>query len=1062
MPAAASDIAVADEEQVFACPLLACIGLTTMKATDFEAHVKAHTRKDRSNVRKRAHDMSMQLGFEICTICDWVYDQGHQCKGPVPTKFIPAKAPLHLFEDLSWDAIFSLPSDKRSWAKMPRRCKLLFQEILTNMYWYVSGIDGADERYENSWKALCMLPAMVAQRAQRDESRKILQTRLVAIVDGEEQFWQKRIEQVTALKPRSRMQQKKKTGGIMSEANIMARLASGDISSAMQLTERDSAPVKVTRSVLDQLEAKFPVPEDGDMFHTEQRRVDLLKEILEEATMGPIEVTPLDLQAALSKLRCNRAAGGDGTTPEAIKLIQLEALVGVVSRIVKAEAPKAFLDHLFGGRVAPIPKSDGTPRPVSVAASLSKLISNIFAGKMVAAVQSKCGERQMALGQSGGTELVAAAVMAYFQKFPNGCMVQLDLKNAFHCIDRQKMLELFRQEYPEFWKPVGLVYGRANKMVMPRDGTGKEPEVVDMIKGIRQGDPMSTAIMCAVIDGALREVARKLADAGGALMGFADDQMALGPPEALVEFWEAAKPALAKWGLEVAPAKSKIVSLGSSDDADEVHEVTGLELQQEGMNILGHLIGGDEYVQAQLESDLERLAKTAERLGEMRSTQGAFRLLWQSFTMKAQYRVKLNHSIKVEEYAQGFDKLVADVLAALIGLPVNELSMNQAQLGMKSGGLSLRRLERVVLPARVQTWARVAHVVHGDDNGFRFESNVVGWFEEAFGGELGQMIQRDLDSVRVVYDELSALGKQTPGNAEYQDLYPREVEDLRGNFKNLQKRITEMVDRLAAANLQTGWAASGDVAREQRLMALKQAQAPLSWAWLLALPNGHLHNIKAHMFSNMLAVRIGFEVEHFHIKDDQPFCQCGTRLTIDHAMGCTRIQGSHVYGRHNAITNLATQALSGGQASQVRVEPRGVYLQYGDGGPDMSYRDLQGGLTLVDVSVASARTGVNRPALMTQTLVLAKKRERKKRSENVDRAKANAAAFTPLVFEARGGFGESALKYFKQAARANRTFDSAIQPWEYNCHFQYYTKAVSVALIRGSAQNLALAFKLSR
>ena len=128
----------------------------------------------------------------------------------------------------------------------------------------------------------------------------------------------------------------------------------------------------------------------------------------------------------------------------------------------------------------------------------------------------------------------------------------------------------------------------------------------------------------------------------------------------------------------------------------------------------------------------------------------------------------------------------------------------------------------------------------------------------------------------------------------------------------------------------------------------------------------------------------------------------------------------------------------------------------------MSYRQRNGTLVLTDVSVVAARGNTNRQRLMTKTGVLAKAREVKKRKENEAHAKANKAKFIPLVFEARGGFGEDAIKFFKSAARANRAFERSIQPWEYNSHFQYYTKAVSVALARGSAQNLALALKYSK
>ena len=75
---------------------------------------------------------------------------------------------------------------------------------------------------------------------------------------------------------------------------------------------------------------------------------------------------------------------------------------------------------------------------------------------------------------------------------------------------------------------------------------------------------------------------------------------------------------------------------------------------------------------------------------------------------------------------------------------------------------------------------------------------------------------------------------------------------------------------------------------------------------------------------------------------------------------------------------------------------------------------------------------------MTKSLVLAKVREKQKHSEHDDCAerKSLGGYFIPLVFEARGGFSETAVKFLKAAAKANRTYDRSIQPWEYNSHFQ--------------------------
>jgi len=93
----------------------------------------------------------------------------------------------------------------------------------------------------------------------------------------------------------------------------------------------------------------------------------------------------------------------------------------------------------------------------------------------------------------------------------------------------------------------------------------------------------------------------------------------------------------------------------------------------------------------------------------------------------------------------------------------------------------------------------------------------------------------------------------------------------------------------------------------------------------------------------------------------------------------------------------------------------------------MSYRQRNGTLVLTDVSVVAARGSANRQRLMTKMGVLAKAREVKKRKENEAHAKANKAKFIPLVFEARGGFGEDAISFFKSAARANSTAPSSVR-----------------------------------
>jgi hypothetical protein len=131
-------------------------------------------------------------------------------------------------------------------------------------------------------------------------------------------------------------------------------------------------------------------------------------------------------------------------------------------------------------------------------------------------------------------------------------------------------------------------------------------------------------------------------------------------------------------------------------------------------------------------------------------------LLWQSFTLQAQHRLKLNHSVRFEDFAKGFDGHVFKVLVSIAGRPIGEWSRRQAGLGFKAGGLALRPLEKVVLPARIATWSRVIGVMNGDQAG-SYEQNVIDWLKKALEHETGAAIQKDLDRLNRLYTDLGAM-----------------------------------------------------------------------------------------------------------------------------------------------------------------------------------------------------------------------------------------------------------------------------------------------------------------
>ena len=70
--------------------------------------------------------------------------------------------------------------------------------MLTNMTDYVGSLADDDANWESAWKAFCLLPAMVTQKTDR-ESKEVLKTRLLALMDCTESYWGAWLEKVFAL-----------------------------------------------------------------------------------------------------------------------------------------------------------------------------------------------------------------------------------------------------------------------------------------------------------------------------------------------------------------------------------------------------------------------------------------------------------------------------------------------------------------------------------------------------------------------------------------------------------------------------------------------------------------------------------------------------------------------------------------------------------------------------------------------------------------------------------------------------------------------------------------------
>lgn len=724
--------------------------------------------------------------------------------------------------------------------------------------------------------------------------------------------------------------------------------------------------------------------EDND--ETRRRLIDLHPQVVPPvetpccSTPAP-QLTAKGTRKALFSMRTGTCPGASGLSADLLKQCTLaagapflEALTLVVNAIAAGRC--SSLECLFGARLFATEKKCGGIRPIACGEVLRRIAAKGLATLLKSRFEQvleplfQCG-----IAQKRGLESAVIAARAFMAgSGAKGCLLKIDVTNAFNSVDRSDVLRHCARLVPELL-PYSIAAYASPSLLFFR---GK---CLPSRSGVQQGDPLGPVLFCLVFASIVAQVVDDCELPF--CSGYLDDLALGGSPEQCRSALDSLSESLAAVGLTINPSKCEVVAGSACSDAFE-HFADALpstaKRSSDRWDLLGAPCGSvsscKEFVRDAVTKLQRRAARVAAMATRVNENHAALTIL--KFCCGSPATTFLQRLVGpvAAESLSDLDAATRATFESVV-FEVTDAEWNRLQLPCRLGGFGLRSASSTSALACVASHIEASDcfdhfVLYNDDR------------------RLCSVFSSPLFRAALDSDTISRF-------QPVQDLVTAVLEKEEGASKT-QRALTKTWEENLAAEL----------VRDGAVIA-PQCKLHYVWDWLAPLgfftggtPFPCLKWTSGAAIRAAFRIRLGRPVlEEYGQLRQCPLCLKQFTSLSKHAMACmskgyrTRI--------HTAL-KILVRDLCNAAGFSASLEPRPFIGPHANRRPDVMAMHGQSRTDLIDVTTTVAAT------------VRAKEAAKCSEYAAAMRSVPNSYRFIPIVLDEFGHFGEETAKWSKAVA----------------------------------------------
>jgi hypothetical protein len=463
---------------------------------------------------------------------------------------------------------------------------------------------------------------------------------------------------------------------------VSAKLEDGNIAAAIRILCSEESPAVPSMNSFRNLQTKHPpgsldnasLPVPG---HT-----------------GHLAVLESDVKKAILSFPSGSAGGPDGLRPQHLKDLLLcresgsdflSDLTLFVNSALEGRCPEDISPIFFGGRLIGLNKKDGGIRPIAIGFSLRRLVSKCANCYAIARIVPELGPRQLGVGVAGGCEAAVHAARRYLESMPEDhVLVKLDFSNAFNCLHRRDMLLSVQQHLPDIYAFCYAAYAHPTQLFHGQ-------YLIMSEEGPQQGDPLGPLLFSMTIQPLLASLASVLT------LGYLDDLTVGDKQSIVVADVQRVKDIGENMGLTLNVSKCELFCHPNASITDPLL----LSFSRRGINDAS-LLGAPLFIGSELDdawsNRLTDLRRAVERLSLL-GAQDALILLRASFSApRVQHLMRCSPSVDHSALSE-FDNILRSAICKITNCDLSDNQWLQAGLPIRDGGLGIRRVSSLALPA---------------------------------------------------------------------------------------------------------------------------------------------------------------------------------------------------------------------------------------------------------------------------------------------------------------------------------------------------------------------------